>query len=483
MSAEFWSDVNGGEPTDRADSAPVDTSALPSVADIDPRLVQAVELLRAVGHDIANAKRGLLGVSATGLPGDPDRNLDALVRISQDAEAMYTVAGSRADADLESWQGMRALLQANGKVTPKELASTMQAGALVLEHPELAHAWIQGEVSAPQVKFIARTARRISWDKREDALALLIEFAPRLTMRELTHASRALLNAIIPGLEDRDIDRAEDRVHFSLRPDGVGYVAQGWFTNEMTGWLQTVLDAHTSVVASDETRTRSERQGEALVTMARQYASSDVIPNLAMATPKFVVLATLADLQAIAERETPGDLPTTVFGDTLDPSTTRRLLSDAELVPVLAENEAPETLADVALDPHTAARLRARRRFFRKRRSRDPNTAGDIPMLLRLVTTPVKPLALGRHHRVVPGWLRDLITLRDAGCVVPGCEIPAHRCEVHHVQPWALGGNTDVPNLAMLCIRHHRTVERGVWRLRPRGLSDGPGRYWIAEQC
>jgi hypothetical protein len=251
----------------------------------------------------------------------------------------------------------------------------------------------------------------------------------------------------------------------------------------MGGWLQTVLDAHTSVVSSDDTRTRSERQAEALVTMARQYASSDVIPNLAMAKPKFVVLATLADLRAIADRQTPGDLPTTVFGDTLDPSTTRRLLSDSEIVPVLVDDDSPETLADVALDPQAAARLRARRRFFRKRRSRDPNTTGEIPMLLRLMTTPVRPLALGRSNRVVPGWLRDLITLRDAGCVVPGCETPAHRCEVHHVQPWALGGNTDVPNLAMLCIRHHRTVERGVWRLRPRLKIDGPGRYWVAEQC
>jgi hypothetical protein len=483
MSAESWSNLNGGEATDRPESAYDSANEHHAVGNIDPRIAQAAALLKSVGEDIVNAKRGLLGVSATGLVGDLDSNLGALVRISQDAEAMYTVAGTRADADLESWQGMRTLLRANGKIHPKEVASTMHAGALVLEHPELAAAWVTGEVSTPQVKFIARTARRISWDKREDALALLIEFAPKLTMRELTHASRALLNAIIPGLEERDIDQAEDKVHFSLLPDGAGYLVRGWLTNEMGGWLQTVLDAHTSVVSSDDTRTRSERQAEALVTMARQYASSDVIPNLAMAKPKFVVLATLADLRAIADRQTPGDLPTTVFGDTLDPSTTRRLLSDSEIVPVLVDDDSPETLADVALDPQAAARLRARRRFFRKRRSRDPNTTGEIPMLLRLLTTPVRPLALGRSNRVVPGWLRDLITLRDAGCVVPGCETPAHRCEVHHVQPWALGGNTDVPNLAMLCIRHHRTVERGVWRLRPRLKIDGPGRYWVAEQC
>ena len=117
----------------------------------------------------------------------------------------------------------------------------------------------------------------------------------------------------------------------------------------------------------------------------------------------------------------------------------------------------------------------------KRRRSRTHPDRGAPPVFLRLLTTPIRPLALGRSVRIVPGWLRDAVTLRDTHCVVDGCEVPAHRCEVHHVTPWALGGTSDISNLALLCVRHHRTIERGTWRLRPRTAADDPGRYWLAE--
>ena len=101
-------------------------------------------------------------------------------------------------------------------------------------------------------------------------------------------------------------------------------------------------------------------------------------------------------------------------------------------------------------------------------------------MFMRLLTTPVVPLVLGREFRIVPKSLRDAVMLRDQHCVVDGCVVPAHRCEIHHVRPWALGGATDIDNLATLCVRHHRTVESGPWRLTQRATTDQPGRYWLA---
>jgi hypothetical protein len=202
-----------------------------------------------------------------------------------------------------------------------------------------------------------------------------------------------------------------------------------------------------------------------------------------MARPKFIVLTTAADLLAIAADAAPGDFPVTTFGDRLDPITTRRMLSDAHIVPVLADEASNQTLADVALDHATAERVAIRARDVEKRRKRRGEPRGAPPTLLRLLMTPVRPLALGRSVRIVPGWLRDVVSLRDVHCTVDGCEVPAHRCEVHHVQPWALGGPTDIENLALLCVRHHRTVERGRWKLRPRAGADAPGRYWLATSA
>jgi len=202
-----------------------------------------------------------------------------------------------------------------------------------------------------------------------------------------------------------------------------------------------------------------------------------------LARPRLVVLATLHDLERIATDSFAGDLLMTAFGDTLDTLATKRLTSECDVVPVIASDVDDRTVADLVFDPNTAAAIRAKEALFTKaqRRAKSDQPPGAPPMLFRLLTTPVRPLALGRSHRVVPGWLRDLITLRDQHCVVDGCEVPAHRCEVHHVQSWLAGGRTDVENLALLCMHHHRKVVKGAWHLRPRAAGDGPGRYWIAE--
>jgi hypothetical protein len=301
-----------------------------------------------------------------------------------------------------------------------------------------------------------------------------------MTDRQLRYEARQLRNERFPGLGDRDADKADRKTFLSIYPDEDVYGIRGRLTAEGAGWLKTVLDSLTSVIATDDYRTFAERQADALVTMCRQYASSTEIPRLAMATPKFIVLTTAADLLAIADDVAPADLPVTTFGDRLDPITTRRLLSDADIVPVLADDGSQQTLAEVALDAATAERVKLRATEVEKRRKRRAAQRGAPPTLLRLLMTPVRPLALGRSVRIVPGWLRDVVSLRDVHCTVDGCEVPAHRCEVHHVQRWALGGNTDIDNLALLCVRHHRTVERGRWKLRPRTDADAPGRYWLA---
>ena len=454
-----------------------------AVPDIDPMLAAIEAELDRVMASVLAAPQGVLGVSATGLVGNPDMNLETLVRIGQRAQALYTIAGTRADRASEIWQGMRTLLAASAKASGGEVAGVVKAGALALDHPELAESWAKGGVSVAQVRHISRTVDKLLFDDRAKAVSIMTEMAPYCSFKDLVHVSKTLVAKAMPGSTDKELNFAEDKVHFNLYQDGEGYRAEGWFTNEQGAWIQGVLDAHASVMSSDEVRTRSQRQAEALITMTRQYCASDVIPNLGMASPRLIVLTELPVLQAIAKDEASADLPITQYGDTLDRITVKRLMSEADIVPVLVDDGSSQTLADIALDPRTAARVRAREALFAKeaRRASTDHPRGAPPMLFRLLTTPVRPLALGRSRRIVPAWLRDAVTLRDQHCVVPGCEVPPQTCEVHHVVPWASGGATDISNLALLCLRHHRSVDAGQWRLRPREESDGPGHYWVAE--
>ena len=68
------------------------------------------------------------------------------------------------------------------------------------------------------------------------------------------------------------------------------------------------------------------------------------------------------------------------------------------------------------------------------------------------------PTGVGSTRRVVPPALRRALDLRDQGCTHPGCDTPARFCDAHHITHWADGGPTTLPNLRLLCRRHHRTA-------------------------
>jgi len=81
-------------------------------------------------------------------------------------------------------------------------------------------------------------------------------------------------------------------------------------------------------------------------------------------------------------------------------------------------------------------------------------------------------LDVGRTERLVTPAIRTALLVRDRGCVFPGCDAPASRCEAHHIIPWWAGGPTALSNLALLCHTHHPLIEpahgplRDQWQLR-----------------
>jgi 5-methylcytosine-specific restriction endonuclease McrA len=74
----------------------------------------------------------------------------------------------------------------------------------------------------------------------------------------------------------------------------------------------------------------------------------------------------------------------------------------------------------------------------------------------------------GRKTRAIPPAMRRALRARDRGCRFPGCE-NRRFLDAHHVHHWARGGSTTLPNLLLLCRRHHRLVHEGGYRLDRRG--------------
>ncbi|WP_173923271.1 HNH endonuclease signature motif containing protein [Agromyces sp. Marseille-P2726] len=97
-----------------------------------------------------------------------------------------------------------------------------------------------------------------------------------------------------------------------------------------------------------------------------------------------------------------------------------------------------------------------------------------------------KIVELGAQERCFTPAQRRAITVRDGGCLIPGCSVPASWCEIHHVIPDADGGPTHPDNGVLVCWFHHRTIDTSGWGIRmirgapqiraPRWLD--PGGAW-----
>ncbi len=84
------------------------------------------------------------------------------------------------------------------------------------------------------------------------------------------------------------------------------------------------------------------------------------------------------------------------------------------------------------------------------------------------------PVACKSGERHASREQRRNLDLRDGRCTFPGCDAPANWCDAHHVTHWTDHGPTEIPNLALLCRRHHGVIHRHGWTMEP-NVSPGPG--------
>jgi hypothetical protein len=70
---------------------------------------------------------------------------------------------------------------------------------------------------------------------------------------------------------------------------------------------------------------------------------------------------------------------------------------------------------------------------------------------------PARVIEVGTRQRFFTGALRRAIQVRDRHCTHPsGCDVPAERCDVDHITPFARGGLTTQANGRCRCSVHNR---------------------------
>jgi len=81
--------------------------------------------------------------------------------------------------------------------------------------------------------------------------------------------------------------------------------------------------------------------------------------------------------------------------------------------------------------------------------------AGLIPAVLGGDS---RPLDLGHSRRLFSEAQRVALGVAFKTCAADGCQRPYAWCELHHRQPWAHGGRTDLADALPLCHFHHQRI-------------------------
>ena len=285
------------------------------------------------------------------------------------------------------------------------------------EMPETRRALDEGDLSmsAARVLVTAREANPSAFERSEPQL---VEAARIHSMQDLQRVAAYWRQAVERehALESDEKVRHRRRLHASV--SFLGMVRVDGDLDPETGEtlltaLRAVLDAESRSGQPDD-RTPAQRRADALGEICRQWLDVSERPNVGGEKPHVTVTVDMEAVRNGADGPE-GRISELDHVGPIDPEAARRLACDASITRVV-------------------------------------------------MAGPSEPLDVGRRTPVVSPTMRRAVIIRDRHCRFPGCDRPHTWCDAHHVIHWADGGPTALPNLVLLCRRHHRMVHE------PRGF-------------
>ncbi|MGY1811169.1 DUF222 domain-containing protein [Blastococcus sp. SYSU D00820] len=336
-------------------------------------------------------------------------------------------------AERDGLKAMASWLKGHCRMAGSEAVRLVRNGRALEHLPALAEAFAAGLVSAQQVHIAADavTPARLAAAAAQGVDLAVIDAV--LTQVAIDQPVEDLVQVVKKYVDNLDPDGPEPdptelrELHLTRNGDGTLSI-RGLLDPVAGEKLQTAIEAHTQADRpADDTRTRAQRQADALVQALDNTLASGSLPVLRTRKPQVLATIPLSDLASTTVARGTGRMG---FGADISAARARWLACDGEIT--------------------------------------------------RLVMGPDgQPLDVGRTARVVPPHLRRAVEARDGACVFAGCTAPTHWCDVHHLVHWIDGGATSLDNSALLCERHHTKVHSGFrverqpdgrWRtLRPDG--------------
>lgn len=392
--------------------------------------------VRARGEELATVPVASMGLGPARQALD---DLDAAIAQLQALRAGVLVGldelGVAADAGAVS---TATWLAATTRTTRREAHASMRLAAGLERHRRLHEAFAHGRVHQEQAAVIVRALEELPSDLdpalRARAEADLVALAAAHDAVDLRRLGRRILEVAAPDAADaheaaalaREERKAAAGAWLTLTDDGHGSCDGRFHIPALHGGMvRKYLLALTSPRRDQEPhepgepRTSRERMGQAFVELIETFPV-DRLPTRGGVAATVVVTMELDSLLGglrAAQLDT---------GERISAGEARRLACAAGLIPAVLGT------GSVVLDAGRKARLH----------------------------TEPQRIAIGIEQR----------TYRTEGC-----DTPPGLCQLHHPQPWSLGGTTSTRNALLLCPHHHRLAHNADYHVTH--LADGRLRF------
>jgi hypothetical protein len=298
----------------------------------------------------------------------------------------------------------------NCHMTSNAAADRVAVGERMGDLVETTDAMVSGQIGFAHMTVMARTANALG-DKFKESK--LLDKALENSPGKFHHICRHYRHAADrTGYEAEQAALVETRwLSLSTAEDGA-LLVNGALDPVGGAALRMALQPLASRSGKDDDRKYDRRLADALVDMAMFALDTGMVPQQASQRTHLQVttsLETLLGLEGAPAAEMEFSLP-------ISSTTVERLACDCSVTRILLDSES------MVID-------------------------------------------VGRAKRVISGPQRKALNARDGGCVWPGCDRPASWTSGHHLVHWIRGGGSDLPNLALLCHRHHWMVHEGGWQI------------------
>src|ERR1700730_2921211 len=320
-------------------------------------------------------------------------------------------------------------------------ADRLCVGTQLESLPKVAAALAAGEVGYQSVSILCHLRDVLAEKRRLFDEDEMLGFARQYSVGDLRQLCNVARHVADP---DGCFDEAEEnytrrRLHISQMPDGL-YRVDGLLDPVSGAAFKTLLESLAQRLGPDDERSHRQRMADATGEVANHAMDKGTLPHRHSVRPHV-------------------NLTTTIEG----------LKNELGALPAGLELSLP-------ISNRTLERM-----------------ACDCTMS-RVLLADSQVIDCGRATRAVSAPTLRALRVRDKGCRFPGCDRKVDWTNPHHIIHWARGGPGKLPNLVLLCFRHHRLVHEGGWQVIKSGRefrflppdrvamrrARGPGMRWAA---